>query len=164
MYSQGRYRGFSRGRRSAGEASEMHGPVKVIFTRDANQVVDPPTKLGMRAGELRQHAPSCEIVLRDALKTFEEHGVSFQHSVAIHGYIADFYCKDRALIVELDGPHHQYRKAHDAKRDRVFAANGIRTLRYPSFWAHAHIETILTDVAHAIRQQPIMNIPERQCP
>jgi very-short-patch-repair endonuclease len=151
MYSQGRYRDFNRGRRHADDNSEaQHGPVKVIFTRDANQVIDPPTRLGMRAGELRRDAPKCEVVLKDALATFEGHGVTFQHSVAIHGYIADFYCKERSLIVELDGPHHRNRKQHDAIRDKAFESHGIRTLRYPSFWAHKHIDRILTDIAHAL--------------
>ena len=141
MYAQGRYRGMGKGE---------HGPVKVLFSRDKHPVVDPPTKLGMRAGELRLEAPKCELLLREALESFKARGVEFQHSVPMHGFIADFYCPDHNLIVELDGPHHKHRQKYDRRRDEVFRKHGIRTLRYPSAWVYHCIDRILTDLAHQL--------------
>jgi very-short-patch-repair endonuclease len=50
------------------------------------------------------------------------------------GYILDFWVpfEQGGLCIEVDGKCHKYRQATDRKRDRVLAANNIRTLRIPA--------------------------------
>lgn len=44
-------------------------------------------------------------------------------------FIADFHCAERNLIIELDGPIHDYQREYDASRDEILANLGLRTLR-----------------------------------
>jgi very-short-patch-repair endonuclease len=154
-FNSGRYRGFDRGickEESRSNNRPLHGPVKVIYSRDPHPVVDPPTWLGMRAGELRLRAPKCERIVRDALKRFEKHGYHFHHSVAMFGFIADFACLEKPFIVEIDGKQHNRnaRKAKDKGRDEVFRLNGYTTLRFWSSKAYRDLESIMRRVAEEL--------------
>jgi very-short-patch-repair endonuclease len=62
-----------------------------------------------------------------------------QHPVA--GYIADFYCAEVKLIVEIDGEAHNRgdRPLRDAKRETVLAGLGFRVL-------HVSATHVLADV------------------
>ena len=44
-------------------------------------------------------------------------------------YIADFYCAELNLIIELDGKIHDFQKAQDYQRDFVLERFGLRVLR-----------------------------------
>jgi very-short-patch-repair endonuclease len=45
------------------------------------------------------------------------------------GYIVDFWCPC-GIVIEVDGPCHESRRAADARRDEIFARKGIKTLRF----------------------------------
>ena len=44
-------------------------------------------------------------------------------------FIPDFYCANEKLIIELDGPIHDYQKEKDYKREQILASNDLRVLR-----------------------------------
>ena len=44
-------------------------------------------------------------------------------------YIADFYCSELKLIIELDGKIHEYRKDYDSERDLKLLNKGIYVVR-----------------------------------
>jgi len=52
--------------------------------------------------------------------------------VPIGQYVADFYCHDRKLVLELDGGIHEEpgQRRHDENRDANLAAQGFTILRY----------------------------------
>ena len=56
-------------------------------------------------------------------------GVSFRRQVVLAGYICDFVCASRRLIVEVDGAHHRARRSADARRDACLARLRYRVLR-----------------------------------
>lgn len=47
----------------------------------------------------------------------------------IEFYIADFYCPEKRLIVELDGAVHDDQADYDEQRDATLAEKGLRVLR-----------------------------------
>ncbi len=53
-----------------------------------------------------------------------------QHAIGI--YVADFYCAEEKLIVEIDGRDHctEQGRVHDEARDRFMHSQGIRVLRF----------------------------------
>ena len=59
-------------------------------------------------------------------------GVRFRRQVVVLGYIADFYCPAAGLVVEVDGPHHEYQGRRDAARDAAMEAIGLKVLRLRS--------------------------------
>jgi very-short-patch-repair endonuclease len=44
------------------------------------------------------------------------------------GYIADFWCPQALLVVEVDGAGHD--PVADQRRDRILASHGMRTIRF----------------------------------
>lgn len=60
------------------------------------------------------------------------HGLKFYPQRVVYGWIPDFYCPSRSLIVEVDGATHFTPEgiAADAIRDNAFAGNGIKTMRF----------------------------------
>jgi very-short-patch-repair endonuclease len=147
-FNSWRYRGFDPGIRKEGDERYRHGPVKIIYSRDACPVVDPPTRIGFRAGELRREAPKCELIIREALKRFEKHGFHFQHSVAMfERYIADFLCPEAKLLVELDGFQHTKTREKDRQRDKFFRSHGYATMRFFSDRVYTDLEGIMFAIA-----------------
>src|SRR5881394_3928045 len=64
-------------------------------------------------------------------------GFKFRRQHEMRGYIVDFVCMQRRLIVELDGSQHMEQASYDAVRTRVLSALGFRVLR---FWNNDVLE------------------------
>ena len=58
--------------------------------------------------------------------------IEFHRQKIIGNYIADFYCAQKKIVIELDGSQHYEEDgmAYDAVRDAYFVHNGITVLRY----------------------------------
>ena len=89
--------------------------------------------LQQRASSMR-HAPT-----PSEEKLFQELrggklGVTFRRQVPLAGrFIADLYCAEIKLVVEVDGGYHADRERADRRRDRVLARLGVHLLhRKPS--------------------------------
>jgi very-short-patch-repair endonuclease len=94
------------------------------------------------AAEMRADPSPPEQLLWAAL-TNRKLGVSFRRQVPLAGYICDFLCASRRLVVEVDGSHHARRRAADARRDAVLARLGYRVLRLEA-------RLVLGDLAGAV--------------
>ena len=89
------------------------------------------------APNLRKHAKSMRSAMTDAeLKLWNElrahrlMGLSFRRQMPVAGYIADFACPAKKLIVELDGSQHADAAGCDALRTRVLEGLGWTVLRF----------------------------------
>ncbi len=58
-------------------------------------------------------------------------GMKWRRQQVIEGFIADFYCAEHHLALEIDGEVHQSDEAaeYDQIREQIFAGKGITTLR-----------------------------------
>ena len=56
--------------------------------------------------------------------------VKFRRQHGIGPYIADFYCREKNLVIELDGAQHLDNKDYDRQRDAYFAKLGITVIRF----------------------------------
>lgn len=64
------------------------------------------------------------------LKFLRQHPILHDHNSRVpRFFIADFYCAERNLVIELDGPIHKGREDFDQWRDEVLALKNIKTLR-----------------------------------
>jgi very-short-patch-repair endonuclease len=68
-------------------------------------------------------------------------GFKFRRQQPLGPYIVDFLCKDRSLIIELDGGQHQEHADADDIRTTFFESHGFRVLR---FWNHEFLKEPLT--------------------
>ena len=57
-------------------------------------------------------------------------GVKFLRQVPVGLYVVDFCCRERKLIIELDGGQHADRAARDAGRTEYLARLGSCVLRF----------------------------------
>ncbi len=68
---------------------------------------------------------------------FQHHKFRRQHVLC--GYIVDFVCLQKKLVIELDGGQHAEQKKYDLVRTQKLEANGFQVLR---FWNNEIFENI----------------------
>jgi very-short-patch-repair endonuclease len=81
---------------------------------------------------LRQNETLPEKKLWEQLRNRSCEGFKFVRQAPIGPYIADFVCREKMLIVELDGWTHstQEELAHDTRRTTFLNAQGYRVVRH----------------------------------
>ena len=102
-------------------------------------------ELHERARELRRNMTSTEKNLWEKLRHKRLNGLQFRRQQIINGYIVDFYCHSKALIVEVDGEIHDAQKDSDSERDNNLIAGGFSILRFTN-------EEVKNDLATALQK------------
>jgi len=69
-------------------------------------------------------------------------------------FIADFYCAECRLVIELDGQIHEMRQEYDARRTEVLAVAGLRVMRFKNHEVEEHLEKILDAIKQTIASSP----------
>jgi len=82
-----------------------------------------------RARTLRSDLSVPERVLWKHLRARRLAGLKFRRQHPIGPSDADFCCTDARLVVEIDGRQHGAQREHDARRDAVMEAHGLRVVR-----------------------------------
>ena len=69
-------------------------------------------------------------------------------------YVADFYCAEKKLIIELDGLQHGRQREHslDCVRDQYFVENGFTVLRYQNSDIYLRFDDVCSDILHHLEQ------------
>lgn len=67
-------------------------------------------------------------------------------------YIANFYCAKLKLVIELDGPIHNFKKEYDANRDLVMNQLGIVVLRFNNDEVEMQIDNLIQKITTFISQ------------
>ena len=90
------------------------------------------------ARRLRKESTSSEKLLWEKLRGKKLDGLKFlrQHPVFyridkewVEFFVADFYCSELKLIIELDGPIHEYHEEEDKERDMKLESRGFMVMR-----------------------------------
>jgi very-short-patch-repair endonuclease len=72
----------------------------------------------------------------------------------VETYIADFYCREAGLVIEVDGSIHETSAENDRVRQAVIESQGLTVLRF----TNTDVLTRLEEVLQAIRDKlPIPN-------
>ena len=100
-----------------------------------------------------------EVMLWVRLRARHPDGPRIRRQHPIGPYIADFYCADARLVIEIDGACHTMGNApgHDARRDAYMSEKGLSVARY----AAADVLASPDDVATAIWDLAMGLIRER---
>ena len=77
-------------------------------------------------------------------------GVKFARQEPIGSYVVDLCCRERMLVVELDGGQHVARADHDAGRTALLQALGYRVLRFWDNDVLANTDGVLQRIAEAL--------------
>ena len=103
-----------------------------------------------RARRLRREMTPQERLLWGQLRGRRLAGFKFRKQMWLAGYIADFACPEARLVVEADGSQHADEAEYDAERERAFAREGWRTLRFWNNEITENLDGVLTIVANAL--------------
>jgi very-short-patch-repair endonuclease len=110
------------------------------------------TQTTNRARSLRRNKTSAEAMLWQALRNraLSEHKFARQEPVG--PYFADFCCRERKLIIELDGATHSTdaELARDAKRTRFFESQNYRVIRFTNADVYDDIESVTNTILAAL--------------
>jgi very-short-patch-repair endonuclease len=101
--------------------------------------------------EWRRQSTRAEAAFWELVRDRRLDGLKFRRQHALAGYIADFYCAEAALIVELDGPIHDERSEADAYRDSLIAERRITIMRIKNAdleWDPSAVLTRLRTIIH----------------
>jgi very-short-patch-repair endonuclease len=95
-------------------------------------------RITLLARDLRKNQTHSEKILWELLRKKQLSGYKFlrQHPIFyrldnnwVEFYIADFYCSELRLIIEMDGPIHDFNKEYDIDRDSRLLSKDINTVR-----------------------------------
>jgi very-short-patch-repair endonuclease len=78
---------------------------------------------------LRRQSTDAEIKLWFALRDRRLDGLKFVRQVSIGPYVVDFVCREKRLVIEVDGGQHAD-SATDRTRDAFLMSEGHRVLRF----------------------------------
>ncbi len=89
----------------------------------------PEPKTTNRAKSLRQADNDAEAKLWSELRNRQLNGFKFIRQFPIGPYFADFACRERSLVIEIDGCQHADSK-HDTIRDGFMITEGWSVARF----------------------------------
>ena len=97
--------------------------------------------------ELKKEMTQCEKILWRHIRN-DALGVRFRRQYGIGNYIADFYCPNLKLVIELDGSQHFTEEGleYDKIRENFMKNLGIKTLRFNNNDVINNIEGVLEEI------------------
>jgi very-short-patch-repair endonuclease len=106
-----------------------------------------------RARALRANQTDAEQCLWSKLRSRQLDNCKFVRQLQVGPYFADFACRERDLIVELDGGQHAGSQA-DERRTAVLAEHGYRVIRFWNNDVLTNIEGVLQMISQALAKAP----------
>src|SRR6188474_2889668 len=101
--------------------------------------------------KLRSNQTDAERKLWFALRDRRLGGFKFVRQEAIGPFVADFACRERNIVIEVDGGQHAD-NARDLRRDAYLAGEGYRVLRFWNNDVLANRDGVLLTILEALNQ------------
>jgi very-short-patch-repair endonuclease len=95
------------------------------------KIINNRSNLLYRRRELRNNPTQEEFLLWSRLKNSQT-GFKFRRQHSIGGYIVDFYCALKRVVVEIDGSQHSQKEnlEYDRMRSKYFKGLNVKVLRF----------------------------------
>ena len=104
------------------------------------------------AREMRAEPTLFEDKLWQHLRNRQLDGLKFSRQIVLDGFICDFVCRDRTLVIEVDGETHN--RADDADRDHMLGRLGYVVLRFTNADVAGNLEGVLQVILETGRTRP----------
>jgi very-short-patch-repair endonuclease len=107
------------------------------------------------AKHLRKKSTPTEKLLWERLRRNNISGVKFRRQHPIGFYIADFYCHELQLVIEIDGPIHNtaQHKEYDFNRDAEMERMGVQILRFTNNEVKNQIDKVMNKIRQEIKSR-----------
>ena len=112
-------------------------------------------KIFQFARENRSKSTSAEHLLWINLRNRRLDGFKFRRQHPIQNYVADFYCFECKLVIEVDGGCHLDPKQaeYDYQRTKELQVYGIKVLRFPNDRVLRDVSSVLKEISNICRQR-----------
>lgn len=156
-FSFGKY--ITKGQYPTLNPSPLHGEGNLlpkVYTVGKNKLPSWDTMIVL-ARELRKKQTVAELLLREILRDKHVNNLKFRRQHPLGNYIADFYCPEKNLVIELDGNIHNKteQKKHDQERDAVMEKHHINVIRFTNDDIFERIEEVIQTIIDVSNQSPL---------
>lgn len=112
-----------------------------------------------RAHSLRKEETDAEVMLWQMIRNRQIGGLKFRRQHAIAGFIADFYCHEAKLIIEVDGEIHESvtQIERDANRTYELEKLGIKLLRFTNREVKFEQEKVKNKIFEYLKMKNVTN-------
>jgi len=110
-------------------------------------------KLKANSRENRQNQTPAENILWQLLRN-NQTGYKIRRQHAIDGYIADFVCLPKGLVIEVDGGYHEGTKEEDSIRTEVLNKEGFKVIRFTNEEVTNDAKRVIQIIKETLSSQP----------
>ena len=110
------------------------------------------------ARNLRKNSTEAECILWRELKSrklgykfVRQKPILFTYNKRNKFFVADFYCKQLKLVIELDGSIHDKQKDHDQLRTEIMNTIGIKVIRFTNEEIMNDMDNVLKTIIYELR-------------
>jgi very-short-patch-repair endonuclease len=99
--------------------------------------------------------PKAEVIVWSYIKNKKIDGQRFLRQYSIDKYVADFYCPQLHLVIEIDGhSHYESEKAekYDRTRSEYFESLGLTVLRVTNYDVYKSIGGVIDAIFAKIKE------------
>ena len=105
------------------------------------------------ARQNRKIQTKSELLLWERLRNRKLKGFKFRRQHPISNFIADFYCVECNLVIELDGDYHQHRDQSEYDQGRTYELEelNLKVVRFTNREVIENIELVLEKIVRNLR-------------
>jgi very-short-patch-repair endonuclease len=111
------------------------------------------------APSLRKNQTDAENRMWYYLRNRRLGGYKFVREYVIGNYIADFVCREKKLIIEVDGGQHMTAEAYDQQRTKDLEAVGYRVVRVWNNEVFKNIQGVMEHILILLKSVPLDKKP-----
>lgn len=107
-----------------------------------------PSSSFLKAQALRKNETEAEKILWERLRNNQLKGYKFRRQHPISLFIADFYCHQLKLIIEIDGEYHHLPEQieKDLERTQILESNGLQLIRFTNEEVQENLEGVIAKI------------------
>ncbi len=108
--------------------------------------------LNTEAKRMRRIPTPAEKALWERLRNRNVLGLKFRRQHPIDRFIVDFCCPELRLVVEVDGPIHDFSKEEDTQRQKRLEELNMSIIRFPNERVFKNIDSVIGDIETILRE------------
>jgi very-short-patch-repair endonuclease len=126
-----------------------------------NSILPYRSDLKIKSRELRKSPTVAENLLWLRIKKRAIMGYQFHRQVPVLNFIADFYCHEIKLIIEIDGDYHLNKKVVEYDQHREFRLTefGLKFLRFTNDKVQTDMPGVLKSITDWIQSKGFVELP-----
>ncbi|MBK8884767.1 MAG: endonuclease domain-containing protein [Bacteroidales bacterium] len=102
---------------------------------------------------LRRRMTDCELLLWERLKAKKILGLRFRRQHPVDIFIADFYCHEARLVIEIDGDIHKEKFEYDEGREAEIEKYGIKFIRFTNNEILNEIDIVINKIKKVVNER-----------